>query len=71
MSVRMSADTDALRDLYVDVTGQETVTERQREGHSHDPIEGRARTLQEEVSEAVTDDGLDDAVEGIEADLDA
>lgn len=67
----MSADTDALRDLYVDVTGQETVTDRQEEGPSHDPIEDRERTLQEAVSQAITDDGLDAAMEGLEADLDA
>jgi hypothetical protein len=65
----MSAEPDALGDLYVAVTGEETVTESQREGPSRDPIDEETASVEEEVSRAVTEDGLDDTVEGIEADL--
>jgi hypothetical protein len=65
----MSTKTDALGDLYVEVTGGETVTESQEEGPSRDPIDEETASVEAEVSRAVTEDGLDDTVEGIEADL--
>lgn len=60
----MTSDTDDLRDLFVDVTGEEeTVTERE-EKHSHDPIDD-AEVVEAVVAGAL-DDGLDDAVDGAE-----
>jgi len=61
----MSTDTDSLRDLYLDVTGEEGVTETQEEEPSHDPIEG-PETPMTEVSDVVQRDGLEDAVAGAE-----
>jgi len=62
----MSADTDALRDLYLDVTGTETVTETQAEEPSRDPIEGPEAEVGTTVSDVVRQDGLEDAVAGAE-----
>lgn len=61
----MSTDTDSLRDLYLDVTGEEEVTETQAEEPSHDPIEDD-ETAMAEVSDVVRRDGLEDAVAGAE-----
>lgn len=61
----MSTDTDSLRDLYLDVTGKEEVTETQAEEPSHDPIEDD-ETAMAEVSDVVRRDGLEDAVAGAE-----
>lgn len=59
----MSSKTDDLRDLYLDVAGQETVTEPKEEEPSHDPVERREATIEREVSALVNHDGLEDAVE--------
>ena len=61
----MPTDTDSLRDLYLDVTGEEGVTETQEEEPSHDPIEG-PETGMTAVSDLVRHDGLEDAVAGAE-----
>lgn len=62
----MSVDTDSLRELYIDVAGEEVLTELQQEDPAHDPI-GRAEAeLEAEVSALVRQDGLDDAVRGVE-----
>lgn len=61
----MSTDTDSLRDLYLDVTGEEEVTETQEEEPSHDPIESTEAAMAE-VWDVVRRDGLDDAVAGAE-----
>lgn len=54
----MTDDTDELADLFLDISGEETLTETQEEGHSHAPIEdGR-----DEIPD-VTRDGLEDAVD--------
>jgi hypothetical protein len=59
----MSAKTESLRDLYVDITGEETVTEPQQETPSHDTVEGQAADLQRELSAVTRGDGLGDAVD--------
>ena len=59
----MSAKTETLRDLYLDVTGEETITEPQKEGPSHEPIEERDADLERKVSTFAREDGLDDVVE--------
>lgn len=62
----MSTDTADLRQLYLDVAGEETVTESQEEEPSHDPIEESEFELEAEVQAFTTQDGLDDALEGLE-----
>jgi hypothetical protein len=62
----MTADTDELRELYLDVTGEEGVTESQAEEPSHSPIEEREATLEREVSSVARQDGLEDAIRGAE-----
>jgi len=62
----MSADTDSLRELYVDVAGEEVLTESQEEEPSHDPIESPEAELGAEVSAVARQDGLEDAVQGAE-----
>lgn len=62
----MSTRTDALGDLYVEVTGTETVTESQDAAPSHDPIDGDEEDL-DAVATAAAEDGLDDALGGLDA----
>jgi len=61
----MSTDTDTLRELYLDVTGEEAVTETRAEEPSHGPIES-PETAMAAVSDVVRRDGLEDAVAGAE-----
>lgn len=61
----MSAKTDSLRDIYLDVAGEETITERQQEDPSRDPIEGSVADLEREVRESARQDGLDEAVDDL------
>jgi hypothetical protein len=61
----MSTDTDTLRELYLDVTGEEAVTETRAEESSHGPIES-PETAMAAVSDIVQRDGLGDAVAGTE-----
>lgn len=61
----MSTDTDDLREIFLDVAEDGTVTERQEESHSHDPLEDDE--LEATLNRAA-EDGLDDAVD---ADFDA
>ena len=62
----MSTDTESLRDIYLDVAGEETITESQEEEPSHDPIEEGESELEAEISSMLREDGLDDAVDGAE-----
>lgn len=62
----MSTDAAELRDLFVDVTGEEATTEEQEEGPSRDPIDEEVERVERAV-EVARDDGLDDAVAGTEA----
>lgn len=57
----MSSNADDLRDLFVEVTDEETVVEERAETPSHDPIED-----DDEFLASATEDGLEDAVEGTE-----
>ncbi|SDJ73256.1 hypothetical protein SAMN05216226_10874 [Halovenus aranensis] len=63
----MATNTDTLRDLYLDVAGEETITEQQRDQFSHDPIED------DEVAtvSAAVEDGLDGAVDGAEVEFES
>lgn len=63
----MATNTKTLRDLYLDVAGEETITEQQRDQFSHDPIEDDETAT---VS-AVVEDGLDGAVDGAEVEFES
>ena len=67
----MSADTDELRDLFVDVAGEETIIQHQTEEPSREPIEEHDTELAAEAAEVAREDGLADAVEGAEVDSEA
>jgi len=63
MSQTQSADrTEELGDIFVSVTGNEEVTEKQEDDNNRRDIRGESR-----IDEAVRD-GLDDAIEGAEPD---
>lgn len=64
----MSAETDNLRELYLNVAGEETVTEVQAEEPSRDPIDATEIELEAEVQAFTREDGLGDALEGVELD---
>jgi hypothetical protein len=63
----MTDKTDELRDIFLDVSDTETVTERQVEGASKAPVEGDDA----DAIRSVAEDGLDDAVDGAEVGVDA
>lgn len=62
----MSSETEQLRDIFLDVAGEETVTERQVEEPSREPVDQREAELAAEAVEMGRDDGLADAVAGAE-----
>jgi len=62
----MSTQTDKLRDIFVEVAGEETVTDEQAEEPSREPVEARDAALAVEAVEPGRDDGLGDAVDGAE-----
>lgn len=66
----MSEKTDDLRDIFLDVSDDGTVTEHQQEGASKAPVEDDAAATAEAVR-SLREDGLDDAVAGAEAGVDA
>lgn len=59
----MAANTDHLRDIILDVAGDETLTERQHEEPSRDPIDADDAEFENEIWSATIDDGLEDAVD--------
>lgn len=62
----MSQKTAELKDLYLEVTGTETVTEAQEEQPSRDPLEDDAVEMERAVTAVAAEDGLEDAVAGAE-----
>jgi len=58
----MSTEKGTLRELYLDITGGEMLTESQEESPSHDPISGSETELQRTVIDAIRHEGLSDAV---------
>ena len=60
----MTQKTDDLTDIFLDVADGETLTERQQEGPSRDPIEESDAELEASVVRSTREDGLDDAVDG-------
>ncbi len=61
----MSTKVDSLKDIYSEVAGDEVVVERQEDVGSREPIQS-PDDPGEEVSSYVREDGLDDALEGLE-----
>lgn len=59
----MTEKTDALRDIFLEVSEEPTVTESQEEGPSRDPIEGPDAAVEEAVVGLLREDGLADAVD--------
>ncbi len=62
----MSSKTASLQELYMEVTDETVLTESQEEGPSRDPIEDSVADIEQQVSQAAREDGLDDAVKGAE-----
>ena len=60
----MSEKTDSLREIALNLTDDGTVTERQQESPSHDPVGEEEARIAAEASASARDDGLDDAVDG-------
>jgi hypothetical protein len=62
MSQTQSTRTEELGDIFVSVTGDEKITEKQDDGGSDRELRGESR-----IDEAVAD-GLDDAIAGAQPD---
>lgn len=62
----MSAETERLRDLFMEVTDEETLVDRQETDVSHDPVGADEAELEETMSALVREDGLGDAIDGAE-----
>jgi hypothetical protein len=63
----MTDKTDALRDIFLEVSDDGTVTERQEERASKAPVGPDESEATAEAVRFVQEDGLDAAVEGAEA----
>lgn len=64
----MSTNTESLRDLYLKVAGDQPIVETQEQDPSRDPVGEDESELEAEVSTLLREDGLDDAVDGVEMD---
>lgn len=62
----MTDKTGELREIFLDVSDDGTVTERQEEGPSKAPVEQRDAEVAATVAESAREDGLDDAVDGLD-----
>lgn len=62
----MTDETDDLRAIFLEVSEDGTVTERQVEGPSKDPVEERDAAVAEQAAASALEDGLDDAVDGFD-----
>jgi hypothetical protein len=67
----MASNTESLRELFLDVAGDKTITERQENDRSRDSLGDGGVQLERTVSATVLEDGLDDAVDGAEVEFDA
>lgn len=61
----MSTRVESLRDLYVELTDEQTLTEPQVDVGSREPIDS-TDDPGEEVTDYVREDGLSDALDGAE-----
>ena len=62
----MSTKADELRDLYLDVADEATITESQEEDRNRDPLDATDEAIENEVAGYQRQDGLDEALEGSE-----
>jgi hypothetical protein len=62
----MPDNTEALGELYQEITGEESVTESQEEEPSREAISDQDADLENEVQDLAQKDGLSGAVEGAE-----
>lgn len=62
----VNKDMRSLKELYLDVAGTETVTLRQEESPSHEPLGAAERELEHYVTTVAGDDGLTDALSSSE-----
>ena len=60
----MSVDYDDLGELFVAVTGGESVTDEQQEDQSRAPVDARTATIEAEALATVREDGLEGALTG-------
>lgn len=63
----MSDNTDTLRDIFLDVSDETTLTETQDEGPSREPIGRTEAEMEQKLSGLTRADGLDEAVDGPDA----
>jgi len=59
----MSAQTDHLRDIFMDVSEDGELVEPQAEGPSRDPVDEEAERVEATIAGGVGEDGLDDALD--------
>lgn len=62
----MSTKADELRDLYLDVADEATITESQEQDRNRDPLDATDEAIENEVADYQRQDGLDEALEGSE-----
>ena len=60
----MSVDYDDLGELFVAVTGGESVTDEQQEDQSRAPVNARTATIEAEAVATAREDGFEEAVAG-------
>lgn len=63
----MSTKADSLRSIFLDVTNEESITEHQEQGPSHDPLDEQDIHREDRLAAFASQDGLDDAVDGSES----
>lgn len=63
----MTGKAAELRELYLNLAEDETITESQEQVPNHDPVDATEAAIESEVIDYRREDGLDDALEGIES----
>lgn len=63
----MPSKAEQLRSLYLDLAGEETITESQLDEQNRDPVESSDAALTAEVSGYLREDGLEEALDGVES----
>lgn len=62
----MGTKATELRDLYLDVAEETTITESQEADRNRDPVDATEEAIEDEVTGYRREHGLDDALEGSE-----
>lgn len=63
----MSTKTESLKSIYLDIAGEQPLTERQEHGPSHDPQEEPDISREHELASITRTNGLEDALAGAES----